>query len=538
MVDAPPASGSTSLRDVRATEVALRESSSSDCIDAIEALFQTCPDEVPSTPIKLAPSSLPSDLPGGALLRIGPNPRPEAVGAGVKAFFDGDGMIHAVTIPPPESRDDDRLYYSRAWVRAKGFSKEEEKGECLFEGTLVAPRGWPMLGAMLNNAVKAGQPVKDTANTAISTHGGRILARMEQCCPSEVTVSRRADIATVQSATSLGGTIPYDPVTGGSLGAHSKEDPDTGESMCFTYNTYPPGVRYDVRSPDGSLAHTADIALPRPIMLHDLAITTRYSVLLDLPLTLKPEKAIFDSFPVSYEEGLPGRIGLVPRRGDGEGTLWFDVEGCVVLHTINAFERSDGTVVVRGLRYMPSGPHSFLCEYSPAFPYEWVLDPSSLKCVREGYLSDVPGEFPCVHPSFVGRPSRFTFCLSPTAVGGPVTTYTAPRDSTLYGRVVKYDLEGGAVADSYNLPEGEYVVSETTCVPKLKAPGAPAAEEDCYVVFLTSKTQGDRRVPDGSTLTVLDAADLGKGPVASVPLPADVPYGLHSAFVPWEQLGE
>ena len=36
---------------------------------------------------------------------------------------------------------------------------------------------------------------------------------------------------------------------------------------------------------------------------------------------------------------------------------------------------------------------------------------------------------------------------------------------------------------------------------------------------------------------VLDARDLAAGPAATVPLPAaDLPYGLHSDFVPWDDL--
>ena len=36
---------------------------------------------------------------------------------------------------------------------------------------------------------------------------------------------------------------------------------------------------------------------------------------------------------------------------------------------------------------------------------------------------------------------------------------------------------------------------------------------------------------------ILDASNLSVGPVTSVPLPdGDVPYGLHSSFVPWSEL--
>ena len=71
---------------------------------------------------------LPADLPAGVLLRNGPNPQP---GHECGSFLDGDGMVHAITIPPQaEGGGGDDAYvpsYSRTWVRAAGFAKEEAK---------------------------------------------------------------------------------------------------------------------------------------------------------------------------------------------------------------------------------------------------------------------------------------------------------------------------------------------------------------------------------------------------------------------------
>ena len=82
-------------------------------------------------------------------------------------------MIHAIIIPPPEERaKGSPLLYRRTWVRAAGFAKEEAQNRTLFEGMMCAPRGWPVLRAMLLNYLRFGQAVKDTANTALSFHGG------------------------------------------------------------------------------------------------------------------------------------------------------------------------------------------------------------------------------------------------------------------------------------------------------------------------------------------------------------------------------
>ncbi len=135
----------------------------------MQSLFVRSANEQAPIPIS-GSESLPADLPGGALLRVGPNPRPNDP---CSSFLDGDGMVHAIIIPPPEERaKGSPLLYSRTWVRAAGFAKEEAQNQSLFEGMMCAPRGWPVLRAMFLNYVRFGQAVKDTANTALSFHGG------------------------------------------------------------------------------------------------------------------------------------------------------------------------------------------------------------------------------------------------------------------------------------------------------------------------------------------------------------------------------
>ena len=117
-----------------------------------------------------------------------------------------------------------------------------------------------------------------------------------------------------------------------------------------------------------------------------------------------------------------------------------------------------------------------------------------------------------------------------------------------------------------------YVVSEPTIVPRERKAGdggggagqqqqvggsaagaaagaaataaAAGAEDDAYILVIVSKVaprergEGDddgcgSRRGAGSELLVFDAARIADGPVGRLPLPDDVPYGLHSTFVPW-----
>ena len=256
------------------------------------------------------------------------------------------------------------------------------------------------------------------------------------------------------------------PFAGGALTAHMKVDAGTGERSggldaegTFRYSrrwyaaphftpvsgsvhsytrigvTYPsagaPGARITTFAADGSLFSDEMVPLlgTAQSMIHDCAIVRGcdsggrgggggremrgYTLLLDLPMTVRPRRMLADRFPVEYEPGAGGRIGLHPRRGpdeaDGAGgeTIWIEVEPCVVLHTVNAHQSNDGRhVTLTALRSTPSGEASFIESYSSAFLYQWVLDTTSATCVREGLLCDTPLEFPTLDGRLAGLEAR------------------------------------------------------------------------------------------------------------------------------------
>lgn len=563
---------------------------------AMVALFEPCAGELASQPCLPdgIVNPLPWDLPAGALLRLGPNPQP---GHACPSFLDGDGMVHAITWPPQssdaKSGSSGSPTYSRAYVRTRGFAAEAAAGgQQRFAGTLVAPRGWPMLGALARNVLGGGVPglaVKDTCNTALRAHGGKLLALMEQGLPTELAVSRSGAVRTVLGGSNLGGAVPAAPVTGGALSAHSRVDPRTGDLVSVSYDSAAqPFARHDVWSASGELRFSAGVDLPAPVMLHDLAITASHTLVLDLPMTVRPLRALLDRFPVEYEPTHGARIGAAPRppllpatatstlasaggaatQAAVQAVQWVDVPPCVVLHTCNAFVRADGCTVLTALRCQPAGAQSFICDYTPAFLHEWVLDFDGAALVSERYLSDVPVEFPAVNPAFHGDPtSRWCYCLAPTSSGGPLGWgYGTPASGILIGGLVKLDLSTGALVGRHTLPAGQWCVSEPTFVARQRdnsgqgasTAGAAGAEDDGYVLLVVSSvaptatpaarsggasqaarataTEGAARVPSGSELLVFDAANINAGPVARLPLPADLPYGLHSAFVPWSDL--
>ena len=480
-------------------------------------------------------SELPTDFPNGALMRIGPNSF--ELGEG---FLDGDGMIHCITFPPAGQIP----MYSATYVQTEGRETEEklatDTSKPKYRGTLGgAPNGYPLLGSLVQNGLtfRTFRVQKDTCNTAIGESGGRLLALMEQGLPSEFTVSQSGRIRTVQNGARLDGGIPNDnPLTGGSFTAHGKTCPDTNEQICVSYNAnLPPWGRMDVFDAGWQLKRSVPVNMPSCVMLHDSAITENYDVVLDLPLTIRPERIILkNDFPVEYEPENGARIGLVPRHGQSKDTMWFDVDVAVVLHTVNAFEK-DGKVVLHGHKSIPNTESSYILSYTPAFLYEWELDLETRKVNERWLNSDTMVEFPSVTDDRVGKEAPHCYAMHVNTIGGPLKRHNTPREGITFFGYVKQALvdtdeyQKGDVIGKYHLPADWYPVSEPTVVTN-------DGKEYVLGIATHATEESDRQLR--SHVFVLDGDDMDAGPVSAFELPHCVPYGLHSHFTPWSTLKE
>mmetsp|Transcript_1630 Transcript_1630/g.3496 ORF Transcript_1630/g.3496 Transcript_1630/m.3496 type:complete len:615 (+) Transcript_1630:89-1933(+) len=519
---------------------------------AMNALFVNVEERPDPTPCTISSdsltSSLPIDLPRGCLLRIGPN------GASTEeGFLDGDGMVHAITLPDNDQGSD--IMYSATYVDTKGRTLERwaANGKT-FAGTLgAAPEGLPMLGNLLRNGLTFGtlEVQKDTCNTALAVSGSRILALMEQTPPSEIKIDKMGRMRTVESFSRLDGAVPSAPINGGCFGAHGRTDPVTGERVHVSYqSTSRPFVRVDTFSDDWKLKSSVGVDVPCPVMVHDLALTPNYTVILDFPLTIRPLKMFLSNkFPVEYEPQNGARIGLTPRGRNKDETQWFDVESGVVLHAANAYEREDGMVVMHAFKSIPGGDSSYILDYTPAFLYEWVLDPATGKTVAERCMNpDVMVEFPICEVS--GQKAPTVYGLTATSIGGPLVQFKTPQSAILLDGVVKFALEddavqgllGGDVVSRFDLPSGWHSVSEPTVLTKTGGKGHYVLLIATFVPPADEYNKGDHVTVanDGesvrSQLLILDGDCISNGPVTSVDLPHHVNYGLHSEFIDWDIL--
>jgi carotenoid cleavage dioxygenase len=237
----------------------------------------------------------------GCFLRNGPNAQFDPPSAKHYHWFDGDGMIHQVQF------DQGKATYHNKWIETKGLLIEREEGQAIWKGYKSPPD--------FNNP--HGMAMKNLANTAMVYHNEKLLALWEAGSPHEIALP---SLDTVGMYTFDGQWA--EPVT-----AHPKVDPVNGDLVLFYYNPImQPYVKIAVFDKNGKLKHQTGVELPKPVMIHDCAITENYVIVMDMPITFSMERAMSGGLPFDWEPSNGARVGLCPRNGDGKDTIWFEVE--------------------------------------------------------------------------------------------------------------------------------------------------------------------------------------------------------------------
>ncbi|MBO3744928.1 carotenoid oxygenase family protein [Streptosporangiaceae bacterium NEAU-GS5] len=435
---------------------------------------------------------IPADL-NGVYLRNGPNPRFSMKGR--YHWFDGDGMIHAMHF------ENGRARYRNRFVRTRAFLAEDSG--LRWTGVMENPKGNPFGNTH-------GLNLKDSANTDLTYHRGRVLATWYLC-------GQPYSIDPLSLET-LGAETFLDTLTGDFM-AHPKLDERTGELFFFDYGPRPPYLSYGVVGASGKVEHSVDIDLPGPRLPHDMAITERYAVLMDLPLYQDLDAARQGRYKLTFDRELPARFGVIPRRG--REIRWFEAKPCYIYHVVNAWEEGDEIVmdVCRVGRPAPSGTGSPLIRMLSYLKLDARLHRYRFD-LATGTTSEGPvdgdrnTEFPSIDARAVGRPTRYAYNVS-----------VKDADVNLFDGLVRYDTKAGSVQE-YFYGEHRYG-SEAPFAPR----DGSAGEDDGYLVtFVTDEREG------ASEVQILDASDITKGPIARVLLPVRVPLGFHATWVRPDQL--
>lgn len=450
----------------------------------------------------------------GRYVRNGPNPI-GAVDPASFHYFMGDGMVHGVRL-----RGGRAEWYRNRWVRSADAAKA---------------LGEPKPGS-------AGVSV--AANTTVIQHAGATLALVE----AGGTQYALTDELETIGVWDFRGTLPA------GYTAHPKLDPATGELHAISYRfDRPDRVQYSVVDRRGAAVRTMDVPVAGSPLVHDMGLTERHVVVLDLPIEFDlpramravgvPEPVIPSGarvasllvgrvpasgrlanlaasrlrngdMPYSWSPDHPSRLGIVPRSGPGATVRWFEIDECFVFHVLGAYDEVDAdgrvlAVVVDGVRYgriFDAGSHG--PGGSSTRLSRWRLDLVTGRA-DETVVDGRDQEFPRIDERRIGRPYRYGYST------GLVDDGTGRLDD----RILRHDLTAGTT-ESHSLGEG-------TEVGELVFVGTdPGSAEDDGVLmgFVHDRTTGADR------LELLDAGSLES--IAQVHLPARVPHGFHGNWLP------
>lgn len=434
---------------------------------------------------------LPADL-DGAYVRNGPNPRFSPIGSFLYPL-DGDGMLHRVVLSGGRAR------YTNRFVRTPMVVEEEAAGHAIWPGIATPWRpDAEEVGPMLAGTMRQLPDVN------VVRHGGRLLALAE--CDQPYRMGPQLETLGQES---FGGQLPA------GICAHPKIDPRTGEMIAFCYNFQPPFLTWTTIGPDGTGTAPRPVeGVERPSMIHDMAITEHYVVLVVAPLYFDMAAAMSGGALLDWKPQAGTRIALIPRNGGP--ARWCEDEAFWLWHTANAHEATDpadpaATVVVldyaEWTRPSPIAP-------GPSAPPRLtraILDPAA-GTIRRHTLAEVAVEFPRIDDRLLGRAQPVSACVMRTGRPQPhpdcwdgIAWYDTRTDT-----VIRWEPTDMALGEPAFAPD----------------PRSDAPDRGWWLTFGTRFSTGE------SSLLVIPAADPASGPIATVRMPVRVPLGLHGNWLP------
>ena len=407
-------------------------------------------------------------------------------------WFDGDGMVQAFHFT-----DAGVEHYGR-YVETHKHAAERAAGEFLY----------PAFGTDVPKARESHPDARNPANTKVLAHHGRLLALWE---------GGSAHSLDPEHLETEGPVVWSDETAGLPFSAHPKVEPD-GTLWNFGMRvTTGELVLYKV-GPDGCLDSADNVPLSglRP-MVHDFAVTRRWLVFLLPPLHFEPDRFYAGHCFLDCHRWVPEqpmRV-LVVDKDDFAHRHWFELPAGFVFHLGGAWDDGDCVRLDYDRHYTPDIVTTAAREIMRGGPVGGMsaeatqvsLDLRRGTARQEGFAAR--GEFPALHPNWVGRRYRYRYGVADTESASHPFQNAIRRIDLESGRVQIYKFGPDAIAE-------EHVV-----VPKPAGRG----EADAWLVG-TALDVAARR----TRLTVFDAAAVNSGPVLEAALPYALPLGLHGDF--------
>ncbi|KAJ8533548.1 hypothetical protein K7X08_006872 [Anisodus acutangulus] len=444
------------------------------------------------------------DCINGVYVRNGANPLFEPVAG--HHLFDGDGMVHAVTI------ENGSVSYSCRFTETQRLVQERELGRPVFPKAIGELHGHSGIARLMLFYGRGLFGLVDhshgtgVANAGLVYFNNRLLAMSEDDVPYQVQVLPSGDLQTV-------GRYDFDEQLKSTMIAHPKIDPVSGELFALSYDVVQkPYLKSFKFSKDGKKSTDVEIPLDVPTMMHDFAITENYVVIPDQQVVFKLQEMIKGGSPVIYDKNKKSRFGILHKNAkNSDNIIWVESPETFCFHLWNAWEEpeTDEVVVIGSCMTPPDSIFNECSENLKCVLSEIRLNlktGESTKCQIISSSEQVNLEAGMVNRNKLGRKTKYAYLAIaepwPKVSGfAKVDLLTGEVQKLMYGD----NRYGG---EPLFLPRN--VNSER--------------EDDGYILAFCHDEKTWK-----SELQIVNAMTLELE--ATIKLPSRVPYGFHGTFI-------
>jgi carotenoid cleavage dioxygenase-like enzyme len=430
----------------------------------------------------------------GSLVRVTPAKFELGGGNRIRHWFDGLAMLHRFGI------DGGRVSYANRFLRSESF-KRAENGDGIGQGFATDP-----CRAIFKRVQSVFSPdFTDNANVNLMRLGERYVAMTETPLPVEFDPETLATLGHT-------GAAPGQIAT-----AHPHYDRERGVAVNYAAKLGPRST-YRVFTTDANDRRrtVAKVPFKEPSYMHSFAMTERYAILVEYPLTVNPLRLASGkrSFIESYEwRPERGTRFLVIDRHEGGVKMTATAEAFFCFHHVNAWEEGDD-VVLDLIAYDDAGVIDRL--YIDRLRSEPGQSPNQLRRYRVA-----PGSERAEGEVLLGRSTELPRIDYPRMNTKPYRVMYAcgarPDEPDWLNELVKFDVDSGEIR-TWHEP-GTYP-GEPVFV------GRPGREaEDDGVILSVVFDSGANR----SFLLVLDAGSFEEQ--ARAEAPHHIPFGFHGQFM-------